>query len=383
MFNMNKVHFEKAISLAKKRVGFTSPNPTVAAVIVKGDKIVAEGVHFKAGEPHAEVLAIKSLMDKSGLVYTDLEPTLFKNAELYVTLEPCFHSGLTPPCVDLVIRAGFKKVYVGMLDPFSKVNGRSVRAMKKAGINVEVLPINSPVSKSIRDLNQSFIKWAQTGMPYVTLKAGMSLDGKIATSGGESKWITSEKARKDARMERSLCDAVLVGAGTVRADDCELAAHGKFKSKKLFRCILGRKLDLPLKRKVFRDPNVIYFVQDLGSKKNQEKYKNAGVVIKKISDGAVGIRQLLKYLGKKAVQSLFVEGGSTVHGLFFDTTLKGKNIMDRALFYVSPLIIGGQKSLTVVGGEGVLKLSKAVHLENLSVSTITDDLKIEGFLSTY
>lgn len=381
---MNKKHFERAIELAKKRVGFTSPNPAVGAVIVKGDRIVAEGVHKAAGEPHAEVLAIKSLMEKSGVVYTDFEPALFQNAELYLTLEPCCHIGKTPPCVDLLIKAGFKKVFVGMLDPFSKVNGKSVRLMKKAGMDVEVLGSDDPLSLEIRKLNQPFIKWAETGLPYVTLKAGMSLDGKITSASRDSKWITSDASRKDSRIERSICDAVLVGAGTVRSDDCELAPHGKYKRKHLIRCIFGRKLDLPLSRNVFRDSDVVYFAQDLGTKENQAKYTTAGVSVKKISEGVTGVRQVLKFLGKKGVQSLFVEGGSAIHGLFVDSSIKSKKgIVDRILFYVAPKIIGGRKSLPVVGGDGAVKLAGALDVEDLSVSCFADDLKIEGFVNQY
>ncbi|MBT4917510.1 bifunctional diaminohydroxyphosphoribosylaminopyrimidine deaminase/5-amino-6-(5-phosphoribosylamino)uracil reductase RibD [Candidatus Peregrinibacteria bacterium] len=380
---MDKKYFERAILIASKRKGLTSPNPVVGAVIVKGGRIVSEGAHVAAGESHAEVLAIKSLMAKSGVVYTDLEPALFSNAELYVTLEPCCHSGKTPPCVDLIVRAGFKKVYVGMLDPYSKVNGKGVKILKKAGVQVEVLKSGTPLSDEIRNLNQSFIKWASLGLPYVTLKAGMSLDGKIATSAGDSKWITSEKSRNDARLERSIYDAVLVGASTVRNDDCELAPHGKFKRKNLVRCIVGRKLNLPLKMKVFRDPNVVYFVQDLGALASQEKYKRAGVTVKKIADGPAGIRQALKYLAKKGVQSVFVEGGSRIHGLFIDTALKSKNIVDGLLFYISPKIIGGSKSLPVVGGTGALKLSGALKAEKLSVSSSGEDFKVEGVVNSY
>ncbi|MBL4693936.1 bifunctional diaminohydroxyphosphoribosylaminopyrimidine deaminase/5-amino-6-(5-phosphoribosylamino)uracil reductase RibD [Candidatus Gracilibacteria bacterium] len=353
---MDKKFMRRAIELAMKAEGMTSPNPLVGAVIVKGGHIIAEGYHKKAGEDHAEVIAIRQVMEGSGISSMDLDPSLFKNAELYVTLEPCAHVGKTPSCAKLVADCGFKKVHVGMKDPFEKVNGKGIRYMRKAGSIVSVLTEESELANEVRSINQPFIKWAVEGIPYVVVKAGMSLDGKIATAGGESQWITGEDARDDARMERSKCDAVLVGAGTVKADDPELAAHGKFKNKDLLRVVIGGKLDES--SKVFRDENVL--------------------IVDKDSTGKVNLKRLLKSLAKKGVQSVFVEGGAATHGAFFDAGL-----VDKAIFYIAPRIIGGTGALSAVGGEGVSKLSKTWDFGVVDVNIIGQDLKVEGLINFY
>lgn len=381
---MNEVFMRRALDLAKKGIGFTSPNPCVGAVIVKGDYIIAEGWHKKAGTDHAEIVAMKEVMRKSGIVIVDFDPTLFHNATLYTTLEPCVHNGKTPPCVKAIVAAGFKKVCIGMKDPNKIVNGRGIRFLKENGIDVEVCKLDSKLGQEVRRINQPFIKWATYGIPYVVMKAGISLDGKIAPIDGKSKWITSEKARKDARIERSKYDVVLVGAGTVVNDDCELAAHSKYRGKKLLRVIIDRKLALSPRYNVFRDENVFVATTDLASERNKKKMKDAGIKFKSFGKDAVLIPRLLKYLGGRGIQSVFVEGGSSVHGMFFDTALKNKKILDNVLFYIAPTLIGGgQKSLSVIGGEGAENLAKAMDLEKYSVKIIGEDVKIEGEVIVY
>ncbi|MFH1534295.1 MAG: bifunctional diaminohydroxyphosphoribosylaminopyrimidine deaminase/5-amino-6-(5-phosphoribosylamino)uracil reductase RibD [Nitrospirota bacterium] len=380
---MHQVFMKRAMELAKKGLGFTSPNPSVGAVIVKGGEVVAEGYHKKAGDEHAEIKAMKELMKKTGLVTVDFDPALFENATLYVTLEPCSHNGKTPPCSKAIVAAGFKKVYVGMKDPFKKVNGRGISYLKKNGLDVQVLKVGTELGDEIRDLNQPFIKWATTGLPYLIMKAGVSLDGKIATSSGESKWITGEKARKDARRERSLCDAVMVGAGTVLADDAELAAHGVYRRKGLLRVVIDPKLRLPLDKKVFRDENVVVFCSKLASEKNVEKFRKTGVNVRRFGNGVVSVKAMLKYLAGMGVQSVFVEGGSGVHGHVYDAFLKDKSLIDKVIFYQSPKIIGGEKSLSVVGGEGISKLKSMKSLENVEYEVLDEDLKISGIFNSY
>lgn len=374
----------RAIELAKKGTGFTSPNPCVGAVIVKGGQIIGEGWHRKAGDDHAEIVAIKEVMKKSGIVTVDLDPTIFRNADLYVTLEPCVHLGKTPPCVKAILLAGFKRVYVGMKDPNKLVNGAGIKFLRKHDIEVNVCKSDSKLAEEIRAINQPFIKWCTTGLPYVVMKAGISLDGKIAPVGGGSKWITSEQARKDARIERSKYDAVLVGAGTVVADDPQLAAHGKYRNKKLLRVIIDGKLALSPRYDIFRDANVFVACTDLATEKDKEKMRKSGIKFKSFGKDRVAIPQLLKYLGKRGIQSVFVEGGSSVHGAFFDTALKHKKILDNVLFYIAPTLIGGgQKSLSVIGGEGTANLAKTMDLEQYQVKRIGEDVKIEGELRRY
>jgi len=380
---MKEVFMKRAIELAMRGRGFTSPNPCVGALIVKGDEIIAEAWHKKAGEEHAEILAIKMVMEKSGIVSVDLEPTLFRNAILYVTLEPCAHVGKTPSCARAIVAAGFKKVCIGMKDPFNKVNGKGIKILKDAGIDVEVCKVTSSIAMEIRELNQPFIKWVQEGLPYLVMKSGMSLDGKIATSGGESKWITSAESRNDSRLERSLCDAVIVGAGTVLADDPELAAHDKFKGKDLLRVVIDPSLKLSLDKKVFRDKNVIVFCSADVSKGRLQVFDKAGIEVRKMSKSGNSTLSNLKFLAKRNIQSVFVEGGSGVHGFVFDSYLKNNKLIDKILFYIAPRLIGGGNSLSVIGGAGIDKLSKSVNFESLKIEQLSCDFKAEGRLNFY
>ena len=328
---MNFDFFNIAIELAKKGQGFTTPNPCVGAVLVKKGKVVGEGWHKKAGGDHAEIMAMRGA-DARG-------------ASLYVTLEPCCHHGKTPPCAEAIVKAGVKEVIVGMKDPFKKVNGGGIEFLKKHGVKVVLLN-----SLEARKLNQPFLKWVKTGMPYVTLKAGMSLDGKIATESGESKWITGDKARDEGRNERGMADALVVGARTVIADDSEFALPKKFGKKKFLRVVLSdRKLDSKLK--IFKNKNVMVTNED--------------------------VKSLIKRLGKMGAQSVFVEGGSETHGKFLDAGL-----VDRVVFFVAPKIIGG-KGLSVVGGKGVKKLKDVWNFEFEEVEAIGKDLKLTAILNRY
>lgn len=373
----------RAIDLAKQGIGFTSPNPCVGAVIVKGGEIVAEGWHKRAGEDHAEIIVLKQMMKKSGIVTVDLEPALFRNATLYVTLEPCFHSGKTPPCAKAVAAAEFNKVYVGMKDPFKKVNGRGIKYLKQHGIDVEICRSGSKLEADIRDLNQPFIKWAETGMPYVIMKSGMTLDGKIATRTRESRWITGEIARKDARLERSKCDAVLIGSGTIESDNPELAVNEKYRNKKFLRVVIDKRLSLNLDAKIFRDKNVFVACTELASSVNKKCFKQAGIEFCSFGKDDVSIKKLLKYLGTSGIQSVFVEGGSGVNGAFHDAAVKDRSLLDKVLFYIAPKLIGGRDSISVIGGTGIEKLSKAVNLKDFTVARLGDDLKLEGVVNFY
>lgn len=382
---MQEIFMRRAIELAKNGMGYTSPNPCVGAVIVKGGVIVAEGFHEIAGAEHAEIVAIREMMKKSNIVTVDLEPRLFHNATLYVTLEPCRHHGKVGPCVRSIVQAGFQKVCIGMRDPFKKVNGRGIKYLKAHGIQVEVCRPGSLIAAEIRSLNQPFIKWAELGLPYVILKSGMSLDGKIATDTGESKWITSDDARADARFCRSQCDAVLIGAGTVAADDPELHVVTKFKKKNLFRVVVDRKLSLSLSRRIFKNPDHVFVAStDLASKGRQKLFRDSGVEFKSFGKNKVSMKRLFKFLSKRNIQSVFVEGGSSINGALIDEALKDRYLIDKVLFYVAPKFIGGEKSLSVIGGKGASKLSKCITFKSLDfVKKFDEDLKLEAVLNVY
>jgi diaminohydroxyphosphoribosylaminopyrimidine deaminase / 5-amino-6-(5-phosphoribosylamino)uracil reductase len=380
---MHEDFMRQACDLASKYKGFTSPNPCVGALIVKGQTVVGSAAHAYAGSDHAEVLAIKEVMGKSGIQTMDIDPQIFRNATLYVTLEPCVHVGKTGACIESVIKAGFSKVVIGMKDPFNLVNGRGIKMLKKAGIAVELVVPSSKLGDLVSSLNQPFIKWAKTSLPYVTLKAGMSLDGKIATVGGESQWITSEESRRDARKERSLHDCVLVGSGTVLTDDPELAAHGKFKKKNLLRVIIDRKLSLKLEYRVFRDENVFVACTALASERNRKKFKSAGIKFKQFGKEKIAILSLLKYLAGRDIQSVFVEGGSQIAGLFVDAASKKAELLDQIIYYYAPTLIGGSNATPAIAGDGVAHLKNAIPVQDGAFESLGRDLKFKGKINLY
>lgn len=368
---MQDLYLKKAYDLAKKAIGFTSPNPAVGAVIVLNGKIIGSGFTQPSGIDHAEVQAIKSAKKSVA------------GATMYVTLEPCCHHGKTPPCTDLIISSGLKKVVVGMQDPFAKVNGQGIVMLKKNNITVEMLPDDSKLYQQIKTINQPFLKFVKFGLPYVVLKVAMTMDGKIATKHKESKWITGDITRKDARMERSVCDAVLVGAGTVIADNPELAPSGKYKNKKLLRIIVDGKLSSSLDSLVYRNSDVFVVTTDKASKDKIKLFKEKGIECKLFGESEVSIISLLRYLAKKGIQKIYVEGGSSIHGAFVDASLKNKNIIDQVIFYMAPKIIGGEKSLPCVGGNGVEKMVDALKVLDWSFKKVGQDFKITGFINRY
>ncbi|PIR75008.1 MAG: riboflavin biosynthesis protein RibD [Candidatus Magasanikbacteria bacterium CG_4_9_14_0_2_um_filter_42_11] len=367
-------YMTQAVLFAEKGIGKTSPNPAVGAVLVQNGKIIGKGYHKKAGTAHAEILAIRNALSHG------FDP---KGATLYVTLEPCCHFGKTPPCTDALLKYGIKDVVMGSVDPFPKVHGKGRDALQRGGVSVSVLSKQSPLFQDILSLNQQYLKWADTGLPYVTLKAGMSLDGKIATRAGESKWITSEKARTDARLERSRADAVLIGAGTVRSDDPVLAAHGAYKKKDMLRVILDPRLSLPTTHHVFRDEHVFVATTNRASEKDKERFEKAGIVFKSFGPTRISLKRLLQYLGKEDIQHVFVEGGSGTHGYFVDDVRLDSLMIDRVLFYVEPILLGGDGAVPVVGGHGRKYVKNAVHLSQTSVQDIGGTLKITGYVNRY
>ena len=380
---MDEIFMRRAIELARKGEGFASPNPCVGAVIVKGGQIVAEGWHEKAGADHAEIVAIKQMMMKSGIMTVDIEPMLFHNATLYVTLEPCAHTGKTPPCVKAVAAAGFSRVVIGMRDPFKKVNGKGISYLKKHEIKVSVIKPTSKLAEEVRAINQPFIKTVTLGLPYLTLKAGLSLDGKIATSSKNSKWITNEKCRMDSKIERSKCDAVIIGARTDCADNQELAAVGNYKSKNMLRVVVGDKFDFDKNMKVFRDENILVACSDAMSSKLKRKFTDAGIAVKSFGKKKVVLKKLLKYLAVNGVQSVFVEGGSGLNGSLFDENLTDSKLIDRVLFYYAPKLVGGERSLSVIGGTGIDKISDSIDIVKSKFELIDQDLKYDGVINFY
>lgn len=368
-----KVDFwQLALDEAKKANGFVAPNPAVGAVLVRNNVVVGKGHTQLPGKNHAEIEAIKKAGPKA------------RGATLYVTLEPCCHDRkLTGPCTEAIIRAGIKKVLVAIKDPNPLVNGQGIRTLKRAGIIVEVLTPKSEITKITQKINQPFFKAMQTGLPYIILKAGITLDGKIATKTGESKWITGSEARSDARLERSLCDAVLVGSGTVTADNPELAPHGIFKNKKLLRVIIDPDLSLSIKYQVFRDENVLVAHTAHAPKVRQEYFRKNKIQVINCGQNIVKWDTLLEYLGEQKIRSVYVEGGAGVHGSLVDAARRDFLLLDRVILYMAPTIMGGKHSKTAIAGEGSARLIDNLHLGDVTVITIGRDLKISGNLNQY
>ncbi len=371
---MQQKFFEHALQLAQKALGHTSPNPCVGAVVVKNGEIIGEGYHKKAGSKHAEVVAIENAVRNGFSV---------EGADVYVTLEPCCHVGKTSACTELLINSKIKRVFVGMKDPFKLVNGGGIKVLKRAGVEVEVLPKYQDLTEQIRFINQPFIKWALTGLPYVTLKAAVSLDGRIATRTNDSKWITSDEARIDSKRERSMCDAVLVGSGTAKKDNPELAPHGKFTEKQLKRILIDPDLSTPLSFQIFRDSNVFVATTHRADKEKQAEFATKNIPVEPLGVEKIEIKHLLQHLGKIGVQHLFVEGGSSVHGSFFDEAIYDPLVIDRIVWYIAPKFIGGREAICSISGTGIEKITQARSMENVRTELVGPDIKVSGYLNVY
>ena len=359
----DEMFMRKALELARNALGRTSPNPLVGAVIVRDGCIVAAGWHRAAGTPHAEIHAL------------NMAGELARGATLYVTLEPCAHYGRTGPCAKAVIEAGIRRVVIAMRDPNPLVAGKGILMLQEAGIDV----VCGVLEEEARKLNEVFLKWIATGLPFVTLKTAMTLDGKIATVTGESQWITNEVSRRRVHEWRDRADGILVGINTVFKDDPSLTTrlperHGK----NPVRIIVDSKGRTPLDARVVKDgqaKTIIAVVAD-ASKERMEALQKAGAEVLVAGDGSqVDLHELLRQLGKKEITSLFVEGGATVNFSFFQAGL-----VDKVHAFVAPKILGGREALTPVGGAGFARLSEAVELEGLKAESLAGDLLVSGYV---
>lgn len=355
---MNDIAYMKlALSLAKATIGQTSPNPSVGAVIVKDGRLVGTGTHLKAGGAHAEVLAIKEAKEHTN------------DAVLYVTLEPCIHYGKTPPCTDLIIQSGIKKVYVATLDPNPLVRGKGVEKLLEAGIDVEV----GLCEEEALPLYEKFFHFIQTNTPYVTLKTAISFDGKTATKTGDSKWITSKEARRDVHHLRHEHDAILVGIETVLKDNPLLTTRRPQGGINPIRVILDTNLKIPYTANVVQDRSAktIIFTGNSIDVTKKEKLEQQGVEIISLMKPTISIKEVLRMLGERKVTSLLVEGGATVHASFLK-----ENAFQQIITYIAPTIIGGNLAKPFIGGDGVLFVKDGMRLEFTSVELIGPDIKI-------
>lgn len=363
---MKEEYMKLALELAKKGIGKVHPNPMVGAVIVKDGKILGQGYHKKCGEGHAEVNAFKDAEEKNENV---------EGAEMYVTLEPCSHFGKTPPCADKIIEKKISKVFIGILDPNPLVAGRGVKKLKDAGIYVEYGILESECYK----LNEVFMKYIVKKEPFVVMKTGMSLDGKIATYSGESKWITGEKSREDVHNLRNELTGIMVGINTVLKDNPQLTCRVNG-GRNPIRIIVDSTLKIPIDCKIVNTAKEVETIIATTDKANLDKInsledKGVKVIVVPSKNGKVNLKELMIALGNLKIDSILLEGGGTLN---FSALEEG--IVDKVKIYIAPKIIGGKDSKTPIEGKGIDNLKDAFKITNLSVSTIGEDILIEGYV---
>lgn len=355
---IDKQFMQLAIQLAKATVGQTSPNPSVGAVLVKNGQIVGMGSHLFAGSEHAEVHAIK------------MAGKLAIGSTLYVTLEPCVHFGKTPPCTDSVIKAGITHVVIATLDLNPQVAGRGVKALQDAGIRVDV----GLLEADAKQINQVFFHHIQNKMPYITVKAGMSLDAKLATVDHESKWITNSHSREDAHHLRHTHDAILVGIGSVIADNPALTTRLPGGGKNPIRVILDTNLRTPIDATVVNDKESQTWIIT-GSEVTKDRVavfeNNLFVKIIAMPTVTLDLHEVLKMLAQKGITSILVEGGGKVVSSFLEARL-----VNQVVVYLSPMLIGGETAPAFFAGNGFAKLADAIRLDFESVEFMQDNLKI-------
>ena len=356
-------YMREALALARKGRGRTSPNPVVGSVIVKDGIIVGRGWHQKAGTAHAEVHALQDAGAAAA------------SATLYVTLEPCCHHGKTGPCTEAILAAGISQVVVAMGDPNPLVAGCGIEILRKHDVSVET----GVLAEEAANLNAPFIKWITCTMPFDTMKNGISLDGKIATSTGNSRWITGAESRLEVHRMRDTSDAIITGIGTVLADDPELTTRLPEGGKSPVRVVVDRLARTPLTAKLINDKKAptIIAVSPNAPQERILKLEALGVEILIVPelDARLDLGVLLRKLGQRCLTNVMVEAGGTLNSSF----LFG-NFVDKVVMFVAPKIIGGTGAPGPYGGAGSDLLSEAVELEDLIVSRLGEDLMIEGYV---
>jgi len=359
-------YMKQALSLAKLALGLVSPNPAVGAVVVKDGEVVGQGYTQPPGSWHAEVMALKQAGEKA------------KGGVMYVTLEPCCHYGHTPPCTQAIIAAGISRVYLAMLDPNPLVSGRGADELEREGVKTYV----GEHEEEAREINEAYIKFITTGMPLVTAKFAVSLDGKIATKNGDSQWISGSEARKYVHRLRYTADAIMAGANTVIADDphltCRYGGRGGKAKKQPLRVIVDGRGRTPATAQIFSEPGkVLLVVSKLSKPEKREALAQVGAEILELpsEEGLVDLKRLLKVLAEREITSVLVEGGGILLGSLFDHEL-----IDKVVAFIAPIIIGGEEAKTAVAGKGIDKVIDAIKLEHVSVEKFGEDLMISGYV---
>jgi diaminohydroxyphosphoribosylaminopyrimidine deaminase/5-amino-6-(5-phosphoribosylamino)uracil reductase len=351
----------QALELAAHEKALPYPNPRVGCVIVRGDKVVGQGWHRGPGTRHAEVEALTAAGPRA------------RGATLYVTLEPCSHYGRTPPCTKAILEAGIAEVVYAIADPNPHVSGSGGRILKQHGLKVR----SGLCRAEAAALNEAYLKYCKTRLPFVTVKVAASLDGKIATRSGESKWITGEAARAEARKLRAAHQAIITGINTVVADDPHLGPRID-DTPDPWRVVLDSHLRTPIQSQVVQSGRCIVATTEAADQVREFRLAKAGAHIWKFSGTRVPPAKLLQRLAREGIISVLVEGGSEVLGSFFDDGL-----VDRVFWFLSPLIVGSVESKPAVGGSGAETLAHAWRLRQVSIHSIEDSFLLRGNLSEW
>lgn len=363
---MHKDYMQMALELAAKALGRTNPNPMVGAVIVKDEQIIGRGYHQKAGTPHAEVHAL----NEAGL--------LARDATMYVTLEPCSHYGRTPPCAYAIAQSGIKEVFVAMIDPNPQVAGRGIKILRDAGIKVSIGLLGEEAQK----LNEVFIKYITTGEPFVVLKSAVSLDGKIATRTGHAKWITGDKAREKSHQLRNTYDAILVGIGTVLADNPALNTRlaGEM-GRDPVRIILDSRARISPEAQVITQKSTaptIIVTSDQAPSDKIGALRASGIEVWNLPEknGMINLKALMNELVSHEITSLLVEGGAQVNASFLE-----KGLVDKVCWFIAPKFIGGHEAPGAIAGSGIQNMNQALLVKDIEITRLGEDILIEGYIN--
>ncbi len=354
---------QRALELARQALGTASPNPSVGAVLVRDGSIVGEGVTQPSGGPHAEAVAIAQAGERA------------RGAALYVTLEPCNIHGRTPPCVPAIVEAGVAEVHAATLDPNPRIDGRGAADLEAAGVRVSV----GEEAAAAQRLMECHFRWITTGTPFVTAKYAMSLDGKIATAAGDSRWISGAASRRRAHWMRATSDAIMAGVGTAARDDPQLTARDEEDrplGRQPLRVVVDSRGRLPSDARLLRSPGRTLVAVADAPPEREAALRDAGAEVVAFSggDGRVDLRALLAHLGGREVTGLLVEGGGTLLASLFR-----ERLVDKVCAFVAPVLVGGRDAPTPWDGDGAATIAEALRLERVTVERLEDDVMVVGY----
>ena len=359
-------YMKQALSLAKLALGQVSPNPAVGAVVIKDGDVVGQGYTQPPGSSHAEVMALNQAGDKA------------RGGTMYVTLEPCCHQGRTPPCTKAIIGTGISEVHLAMIDPNPLVGGRGEEELEREGIKTYV----GEHAEEAREINEAYIKYITTAMPFVTAKFAVSLDGKIATKSGDSEWISGSEARKYVHYLRYTTDAIMAGANTVISDDprltCRYAGTGGEAKKQPLRVIVDGRGRTSSIAQVFNESGKALLALDMMVDFEKKKaFTQVGVELLELpsEEGLLDLEILLRTLGERGITSVLVEGGGILLGSLFD-----RGLVDKVIAFIAPIVIGGKDAKTAVAGKGIDNIIDAIKLERVSAEKFGEDLMVSGYI---